>query len=377
MLKVATVVGARPQFIKASAVSRAIADWNAGNKLRIAESIIHTGQHYDADMSEVFFAELGIPAPSINLDVGSGSHAVQTGAMLLGLEKKFRDARPDCVLVYGDTNSTLAAALVAAKMGIPIAHVESGLRSQNRRMPEEINRVVTDRLSDLLFTATKAAVSHLAVEGLSDRVRVVGDVMLDCVRLHRNTSRSTEAVFAKLRISPYHQYVLSTIHRAENTDDTERLTGIFAGLSRIARQVPVILPLHPRTASVVRRYFPDGDFDHIKIVEPIGFIDMMTLEANARVIVTDSGGVQKEAYFHGVPCVTIRDETEWVETIESGWNVLCAPNEQNIAAKVENMLRFDRGTPRPEYYGDGYGSEKIVAHLAGEFGAGRAEWVRK
>jgi UDP-GlcNAc3NAcA epimerase len=368
VLKIATVVGARPQFIKASAVSRAIADWNGANSLKLAESIIHTGQHYDAEMSDVFFAELGIPTPSINLDVGSGSHAVQTGAILLGLEKKFLETKPDCVLVYGDTNSTLAAALTAAKMGIPIAHVEAGLRSENLKMPEEINRIVTDRLSDLLFTATKAAVNHLAAEGLSDRVRIVGDVMLDCIRLHGNTTRSADAVFKRLRLSPGRRYVLSTIHRAENTDDAERLEQIFAGLSRIAQEIAVILPLHPRTASVVRGRLPKGDLDRINIVEPIGFLDMMTLEANAQAIVTDSGGVQKEAYFHGVPCITIRDETEWVETVESGWNVLCESNENSIVGKVQDMLRFDRGTPRPQFYGDGRGSEKIVSHLAREFG---------
>lgn len=368
MLKIATVVGARPQFIKASAVSRAIADWNGAHSLKLAESIIHTGQHYDAEMSDVFFAELGIPTPSVNLDVGSGSHAAQTSAMLLGLERKFLEMKPDCVLVYGDTNSTLAAALSAAKMGIPIAHVEAGLRSQNLRMPEEINRIVTDRLSNLLFTATTAAVNHLAAEGLSDRVRIVGDVMLDCIRLHGATSQSADAVLKKLRLAPCRQYLLSTIHRAENTDDANRLGQIFAGLSRIAQEIPVILPLHPRTALVVRDCFPKDNFDCIDIVEPIGFLDMMTLEANARVIVTDSGGVQKEAYFHGVPCVTIRDETEWVETVESGWNVLCESKEECIVRKVQDMRCFDRGTPRPEFYGDGHGSERIVSHLAREFG---------
>jgi UDP-GlcNAc3NAcA epimerase len=371
-LKIATVVGARPQFIKASAVSRAITEWNESEDLRLMESIIHTGQHYDAEMSDVFFVELGIPAPSINLNVGSGSHATQTGAMLVGLEKEFLETKPDCVLVYGDTNSTLAAALTAAKMGIPLAHVEAGLRSENRKMPEEINRIVADRLSDLLFTATKAAENHLRAEGLSRRVRVVGDVMFDCIRLHGNTFRSVEAVFKKLRLPSYRQYVLSTIHRAENTDNAERLEQIFAGLSRIATMTPVILPLHPRTASMVGRGISNSALAGINLVEPIGFLDMMTLEAGAQVIVTDSGGVQKEAYIHGAPCVTVRDETEWVETVESGWNVLCEPNVESIATKVGEMLRFDRGTPRPNFYGDGRSSQKIVAHLATELRANNA-----
>lgn len=362
MLRIATVVGARPQFIKASAVSRAIGDWNRINRDKLSESIIHTGQHYDAGMSEVFFSELGIPEPAVNLNVGSGSHAVQTGAMLLGLEKTFAEMKPDVVLVYGDTNSTLAAAIVAAKMGIQLAHVEAGLRSGNRRMPEEINRIAADRLSTLLFTATKAAVDHLAAEGLSDRVHVVGDVMLDCVRLYSGESRFPAAVLVRLGIEN-RAYALATIHRAENTDDPARLAEIFAGLSRAANLVPMVLPLHPRTASVVRQHVPDEVLSGITIIEPTGFLDMMTLEANASLIVTDSGGVQKEAYFHGVPCVTIRDETEWVETVESGWNVLSAANAESILAYIRTMLDFDRKTARPAFYGDGHAADRIVACL--------------
>jgi UDP-GlcNAc3NAcA epimerase len=364
MLRIATVVGARPQFIKASAVSRAIGEWNRGGGGELAEFIIHTGQHYDADMSEVFFAELELPKPTANLNVGSGSHATQTGAMLLGLEKLFADIKPDLILVYGDTNSTLAAAIVAAKMGIPLAHVEAGLRSGNRSMPEEINRIAADRLSTVLFTATKAAVDHLASEGLSDRVHVVGDVMLDCVRVFGNDSRRTTDVLARLDLQG-RQYCLATIHRAENTDDPARLVEIFTGLSRAAEILPVVLPIHPRTASVIRRHLPERALDRIAIVEPAGFLDMMALEAGARVIATDSGGVQKEAYFHRVPCVTIREETEWVETVESGWNVLSPANADSILANIRKMVDFDRGISRPAFYGDGHAADKIVACLAG------------
>lgn len=363
MLRIATVVGARPQFIKASAVSRAIGEWNRSKGDKLSEVIIHTGQHYDAGMSEIFFSELGIPEPAVNLNVGSGSHAVQTGAMLLGLEKTFAGIKPDVVVVYGDTNSTLAAAVVAAKMGIPLAHVEAGLRSGNRRMPEEINRIAADRLSTLLFTPTKAAVGHLAAEGLSDGVHVVGDVMLDCVRLHGSDSRYPADVLVRFGIEN-RKYALATIHRAENTDNPVRLAEIFVGLSHAAKFVPIVLPLHPRTASVVRGHVLDDVLSGLTITEPAGFLDMMTLEANASLIVTDSGGVQKEAYFHGVPCVTIRDETEWVETVESGWNVLSAGNAESILANIKTMLDFDRETPRPAFYGDGHAADRIVACLA-------------
>lgn len=363
MLKIATVVGARPQFIKASAVSHAIDKWNRSNGNRIAESIIHTGQHYDAGMSAIFFSELGMTEPVANLNVGSGSHAVQTGAMLLGLERLLDELDPDIVLVYGDTNSTLAASIVSAKMCIPIAHVEAGLRSGNRRMPEEINRIVTDRLSSVLFTATDTAVSHLAAEGLSDRVKIVGDVMFDCVRLHRNNSRSREQILARLG-APSRWYALATIHRAENTDDPKRLFEIFTGLSRSSSILPVILPLHPRTAAAVRDQVPLDALRGITIIDPVSFLDMIALEANAAVIVTDSGGVQKEAYFHEIPCVTIREETEWVETVESGWNQLTAANADSILSTLKRMLNLDRATPHPNFYGDAYAADKIVACLA-------------
>jgi UDP-GlcNAc3NAcA epimerase len=365
-MKITTVVGARPQFIKASAVSRAIADWNGSGATTIEERIIHTGQHYDPAMSEIFFSELGLPAPAINLDVGSGSHGAQTGAMLLGLEKAFGATRPDVVLVYGDTNSTLAAAVVAAKMQIPIAHVEAGLRSGNRHMPEEINRIVTDRLSAVLFTATKAAVDHLTAEGLADRGRVVGDVMFDCVRLHSKPAKSADEVLNRFAIGNQ-PYVLATIHRAENTDDIDRLQNVFSGLLQVSEILPVVLPLHPRTAAAIRQGFGEVDTRKISIIAPTGFHDIMILEAHASLIITDSGGVQKEAYFHGVPCVTIRDQTEWVETVESGWNILSKARAEDIVAAVRKMLAFDRRHLRPPFYGDSHAAEKIVSCLVQEF----------
>ena len=255
-------------------------------------------------MSAVFFSELGIAEPLINLNVGSGSHAVQTGAMLLGLERALGELAPDIVLVYGDTNSTLAASVVGAKLCIPVAHVEAGLRSGNRRMPEEINRIVTDRLSSVLFTATDAAVRHLTAEGLGNRVKIVGDVMLDCLRIHRDNSRPSKRVLAGLKV-PGEQYALATIHRAENADDPKRLSEIFSGLSLCSRILPIIMPLHPRTAAVVRDEIPANALRGITIIDPAGFLDMIALEANAGVIVTNSGGVQKEAYFHKIP---LRDE---------------------------------------------------------------------
>lgn len=362
-MKIATVVGARPQFIKASVVSHAVDEWNRAGQRKITELTIHTGQHYDAGMSDVFFSELGMAPPFVNLNVGSGSHAEQTGTIMLGLERLFADLKPDVVLVYGDTNSTLAAAVVAAKANIPLAHVEAGLRSGNRLMPEEINRIAADRLSSFLFTATEAAVKHLSDEGLSDRVQVVGDVMFDCVRHYRDMAPPLAPLMARLGV-PHSRYVLATIHRAENTDDVSRLGETFGGLSRVARSIPVILPIHPRTASAIRNRLAPNLLDRISIIEPAGFLDMMTLEAHAAAIVTDSGGVQKEAYFHGVPCVTIRNETEWVETVEAGWNILSAANADAIATNVAAMLRFDRNTPRPSFYGDGHAADRIVAVLA-------------
>jgi len=351
MLRLATIVGARPQFIKAAALSRAI-----GAARGIAETLIHTGQHYDAGMSAVFFAELDLPEPAQNLGVGSGTHAEQTAAMLCRLEAALADLKPDLVLVYGDTNSTLAGALAAAKACLPLAHVEAGLRSGNRRMPEEINRIVTDRLADLLFTGTAAARRNLETEGLTAAVREVGDVMYDCVRLFR--ARIPAATAAA-------PYALATLHRAENTDDPARLAAIVAGLAAVGdgAGLDIVLPLHPRTKAALGALAPPLDTRRLRITDPVSYLDMMGLEAGARIILTDSGGVQKEAFFHGVPCVTLRDETEWVETVESGWNRLAPAEPGAIAAAATAMLALDRTRPRPPFYGDGHAAEKIVAAL--------------
>lgn len=360
-MKLTTVVGARPQFIKAAAVSHAIRIHNRSGGLPIDESLIHTGQHYDEGMSGVFFDQLGLAEPCRNLGVGSGTHAAQTGAMLRGLEACFQQDRPDLVLCYGDTNSTLATVLAAAKLGIPIAHVEAGLRSRNMAMPEEINRIVADKLSDLLFAGTEVACRNLASEGLFAKIRAVGDVMYDCVRLFRE---SAERLVDPLRQRGlvHNGYALATLHRAENADHPDRLQAIVAGLAAVAQRLPVVLPLHPRTRAALAR-LGLGHEPGLRICEPISYLEMIALEVGTRVVLTDSGGVQKEAYFHGVPCVTIRTETEWLETIESGWNRLADASPTSIAAAAEAMLNFDRSSPRPDFYGDGHAAEKIIREL--------------
>jgi UDP-GlcNAc3NAcA epimerase len=360
-LKLTSVVGARPQFIKVAAVSRAIHAHNRAGGQPIQDTLIHTGQHYDEDMSGVFFTQLGLSEPARNLGVGSGTHAEQTGAMLRGLESCFREDRPDLVLIYGDTNSTLAAALAAAKLCVPLAHVEAGLRSRNMAMPEEINRIVADKLSDFLFTATEAAQRNLAEEGLSDKIRVVGDVMFDSIRLFQDAARNLGDPLSRFGLIPG-GYALATIHRAENTDRPDRLRAIFDGLAKVAGRIPTFLLLHPRTRAALTRLNLGYDSD-LHIGAPVPFFEMMALEAGARLILTDSGGVQKEAYFHGVPCVTIRTETEWVETVESGWNRLAEASPAAITAVADAMLNFDRSSPRPDFYGDGHAAEKIVREL--------------
>lgn len=312
-MKVLTVVGARPQFVKAAPVSRALA--HAG----IEEALVHTGQHHDAKMSQVFFDELGIPAPRHNLEIHGGSHGDMTGRMLSTLEPVVIDERPDLVLVYGDTNSTLAGALVAAKLHIPIAHVEAGLRSFNRRMPEEINRILTDHVSALLLCPTRTAVDNLAAEGITRGVHMVGDVMYDATLLARRIAETRSSILDELGLEAG-RYALATVHRAENTDDPARLAGILAWLRERAQSHRVVLPIHPRTRT--RAAAAGLSFDGIVTCEPVGYIDMARLLADAVAVYTDSGGVQKEAYFHRTPCVTLRDETEWVETVECGWNRL-------------------------------------------------------
>ena len=310
---VLTIVGARPQFIKAAPVSHALA--SAG----IAEVLVHTGQHFDALMSDVFFDELDIPKPAHNLEVNSLGHGAMTGRMLERIEQTLLDEKPDLVLIYGDTNSTVAGALAASKLHIPVAHVEAGLRSFNRRMPEEINRVVADHLSAMLFCPTATAVKNLANEGITKGVYAVGDVMFDttisAVKRAKERSRILETLGLKKA-----GYSVATIHRAENTDDPGRFLRVVAWLEKAAADAPVIMPVHPRTRKLMesKGIAPKG----VKLIEPLGYLDMALLVHNCVAVFTDSGGLQKEAYFHRVPCVTLRDETEWVETVDAGWNRL-------------------------------------------------------
>jgi UDP-GlcNAc3NAcA epimerase len=357
-LKLATVVGARPQFVKAAAVSRAIVRHNAsGPRRAITEVLIHTGQHYDDEMSGIFFAELGLPAPTYHLSVGSGSHAAQTGEMLKRLEAPLLAEQPDVVLVYGDTNSTLAGALVAAKLHMPLAHVEAGLRSLNRRMPEEINRVLTDHVSALLFCPSAEAVRNLSREGIADGVHVVGDVMYDvlCWQMARADTRRT---LDRLGLEP-RNYVLATVHRAENTDDPARLRSILEALQALAYDGSrVVLPLHPRTR--VAMSMQSLTAEHLLVIPPASYDEMLVLEANAKVILTDSGGVQKEAYWLGVPCVTLRDETEWTETVSAGWNTLAGSDPERIVHAARHPRPVGE---RPPLYGDGDAAGRVVAIL--------------
>lgn len=358
MKRVLSVIGARPQFVKAAVVSPALAA--AG----LDEYMVHTGQHYDRQMSEVFFEELGLRPPDLNLNVGSGSHASQTGAMLLGLERAISERQPDCVLVYGDTNSTLAGALAAAKLHVPVAHVEAGLRSFNRRMPEEINRVVADTLGTILFTPTETARRNLEREGVPyENIVPTGDVMYDVVLAFRERAAAAPGILDRLKINGASPYVLVTIHRAENTDDPERLRAIFAGLAKVAKHLRVILPLHPRTRSRLVSLL-DAPLKGIEVIEPTGFLDMLRLEERAQVIATDSGGVQKEAFFHQVPCVTLRDETEWVELVELGWNRLVPARDPEQIANAILAARGIAGRPATPY-GNGTASERIAETLRG------------
>lgn len=318
-IKVCSIVGARPQFIKAAVVSRSL-------RTIAHEVLVHTGQHYDDQMSAVFFQELEIPPPDYNLGVGSSSHGVQTGRMLEQLEAVLEKEQPGRVVVYGDTNSTLAGALAAAKLHIPVAHVEAGLRSFNRVMPEEVNRVLTDHMADLLFCPSHTAVQNLAKEGITAGVHCVGDVMSEALRFGVERSRTESTVLQRLGLMS-RQYLLVTIHRAENTDDRERLQTLLSGLSEIRE--PIIFPIHPRTQAALENlgWTPPS---HIRLLPPVPYFDMCALESNARVILTDSGGIQKEAYWLGVPCITLREETEWVETVETGWNQLVGAEAQRL-----------------------------------------------
>lgn len=358
--KILTVLGARPQFIKASVVSAAIA---ADPRLR--EVVVHTGQHFDSNMSDVFFDELGMDKPAHQLDIHGGGHGEMTGRMLGAVEQVLLNERPDIVMVYGDTNSTLAGALAAAKLHIPVAHVEAGLRSFNMRMPEEINRVLTDRVSRWLFTPTRSASENLIKEGVAENaITEVGDVMFDVALRHG--ARVTEAggALARLGLTPK-EYVLITVHRAENTDDPQRLRAVMEGLEQVAANRTVVWPIHPRTrATLARLGLLENLRNRFVITDPVGYLDMVQLEKYAALIATDSGGVQKEAFFHRVPCVTLRDETEWVELVEAGWNLLTPPlTADTIAAACQRALTIRPTEIQP--YGAGDAARIIATHLAG------------
>lgn len=355
MKTIATIVGARPQFIKVAPVSKALAQTGT-----VREVLIHTGQHFDADMSDVFFSELGIAAPDHRLDIHGGGHGAMTGAMMQALEPVLQELRPDRVLVYGDTNSTLAGALVAAKLHIPVAHVEAGLRSFNRAMPEEINRIVADQLSDILFTSTKAAERNLEREGVeTSRIFTVGDVMYDAALQFAQVAANRTDIADQLALEPG-RYVLATIHRAENTDDPVRLANIVSALEQVTAHMPVVLPLHPRTAA--RMKAGGLAFKKVKTISPVGYLDMVALESRAAVIATDSGGVQKEASFYRVPCVTLRDETEWVELLELGWNRLVSPSRPGLAEAILDAVGSTGADGEP--YGDGSSARAIADVLA-------------
>lgn len=331
------------------------------NRPGVTERLLHTGQHYDANMSEVFFAELGIPAPDRHLGVGSGAHGEQTGRMLAAIEAAILDEKPDWVVVFGDTNSTLAGALAAAKLRVPVAHVEAGLRSFNRDMPEEINRVVADHLSTRLFAPTRNAVAHLAREGIAqDRIRLCGDVMYDAALYFAGRAARESAILERLGLAP-RAYALATVHRAENTDAPERLRALCEGLASLARALPVVFPIHPRTRKALAGA-PLGA--GVRVIDPVGFLDMTALEKNARLVVTDSGGVQKEAFFHGVPCATLRDETEWTELVDAGWNTLVSPRAaRGVGERLLEILSAPPPADRESVYGDGRAAEAIAREL--------------
>ncbi len=355
MKKIVTVIGARPQFIKASPVSKAFSNCDG-----IKEILVHTGQHYDSGMSKVFFDELEISEPQYNLGVGSGSHAFQTGEIMKRLEEALLKEKPDLVLIYGDTNSTLAGALTAVKLHIPVAHVEAGMRSFNMKMAEEINRIVADRLSSILFAPTRTAVENLKKEGITEEVYRTGDVMYDVAIQFSEKVEDKTILLNKFKIKPK-EYILCTIHRAENSDDKLRLTNILTVLNEISIEIPVILPLHPRTKKMADKFGLKQLFSEITTIEPLGFIDMILLEHNAKLIITDSGGVQKEAYFHKVPCVTLREETEWVETVDAGWNMLADVSlKESIYMSVQSMIDFSGNRMDIDEYGDGKASGKIA-----------------
>lgn len=353
--KIITIVGARPQFIKTPLISRELSKF-------AQDIIVHTGQHYDDNMSGVFFKELGIKKPKYNLNIGSGPQGEQTGRMLEGIEKILLKEKPDLVLIYGDTNSTVAGALAASKLHIPVAHVEAGMRSYNREMPEEINRVVSDHVSSLLFCSTKSSAELLKGEGITKGVYFVGDVMADIQKqLTANSSQLTAKILKRYGLKTK-EYILVTIHRQENTDNRQNLTNIVEAMIQLNQDI--IWPLHPRTKKALKDYKLDQKLSlspSVRLIDPVGFLEMMSLETKAKLILTDSGGVQKEAYLARVPCITLRNETEWIETVQSGWNHLVGTDIKKIIKLVKNIQSASwRTKNHPNFLGDGRAYLKIA-----------------
>ena len=354
-MNVLTIIGARPQFIKAATVSRNIKDTTGIN-----ETVVHTGQHFDANMSAIFFEELDMAIPKYNLGIYGGNHGEQTGRMLIAIETILINESPDIVLLYGDTNSTLAGSLAASKLHIPIAHVEAGLRSFNKKMPEEINRILTDHSSDLLFAPTIVAVKNLQNEGVDEqKIFNVGDVMLDATLYFSAKAERNATILSDLKLHT-NEYVLATVHRAENTNCPKKLKSIFEALGKLSTLTTVVLPLHPRTRQSLKAIQFDIEKSNIRFIDPVGYLDMLLLEKYAVTIITDSGGVQKEAYFHKTPCITLREETEWVELIEYGYNVLSKPESLIDNYHNARNVRFD---DRATIYGKGDAAPKIVNEL--------------
>lgn len=390
-MRVVSIVGARPQFIKLGPIAEAIGNPDETAAAEAVEHVIvHTGQHYDRGLSEVFFEELALPQPDAHLEIGSGPQGEQTARMLVACEQVLVRYEPDLVLVYGDTNSTLAGSLAAAKLHIPVAHIESGLRSRNKTMPEEINRVLCDHVSTFLFCPTGTAVRNLANEGYTEPINEghripldyedfgppagvdrpwvvhVGDVMKDALLRQVQRARAPVDVLAPLALTAK-EYAVATVHRAENTDDAGRLHSIFRALDRVAGEIlPVILPMHPRTRKAVDALGVTVTSKQFARIEPVSYRDMLTLVANARLVLTDSGGLQKEAFLLGVPCVTLREETEWIELVDAGWNRLAGAGEDAIVSHVEGLLAEEAPTEKPDLYGDGCAAARIV-HVCSEW----------
>ncbi len=351
-MKLITIIGARPQFIKAAAVSREISKHED-----IDEIIIHTGQHFDANMSEIFFEQMQIPKPDYNLEINSLTHGAMTGRMIERIEEVILKEKPGWVLVYGDTNSTIAGSLAAKKLHIKVAHVEAGLRSFNRNMPEEINRILTDKISDLLLCPTNTAVKNLQNEGIGKnslaRIVKCGDVMQDAAIFYSDLAQNPE-------LSLPDRFILATIHRAENTDDPKRLTSIFNALTEISNDIPIILPLHPRTKKKIENL--KIKIENLKIIEPTGYLEMIYLLQNCSLVMTDSGGLQKEAFFFKKPCVTLRDETEWIELVENGFNKVVGAGEDKIISGYKKMSQI-KNDYNINLYGNGEASKKIIYEL--------------